>query len=492
MAALPDTLQLMAGSLSAGYSMPQAVDTVVREGKGPISTEFNRALVETRLGVELEDALDGIAERMQSVDFAWVVMAIRIQREVGGNLAEVLTTVSATLRERERLRRQVQVLSAEGRLSAWILGLLPIVFAFYLVLVRPEYLAPLVALCRRLVHHRRWRHPDADRGPVASQSCQGGGLTWHLNSCLCYRARGDLPRHRAPAHHHWRDHVGAPGGQSLACCCSRHGLGARQMKAELDKTFRRTCRLAHNGTTDRHRAPIHCRRSGRSHQAPLGACRQSRQGWDVDRVIAFKVLGTVRWVRPRVFRRVRALAGSCQRSQRRWALHSSGSTCPTCVLYQVGYNRSDQIRKDLPDALDLLTISVEAGLAFDAAVSQVARNTDGPLADEFFRVLQEMQIGMGRTEAMRALGERTDVEELQGFVTAMVQADAFGIPIANVLREFRRKRCGVKRSQRAEEKAQKVPVKILFPLIFCILPCLFIVVLGPAAINIYDAIIVGE
>lgn len=140
---LPDTLQLMAGSLSAGYSMPQAVDTVVREGKAPISTEFNRALVETRLGVELEEALDGIADRMQSVDFRWVVMAIRIQREVGGNLAEVLTTVSATLRERERLRRQVQVLSAEGRLSAWILGLLPAVFGLYLVLVRPEYLEPL-------------------------------------------------------------------------------------------------------------------------------------------------------------------------------------------------------------------------------------------------------------------------------------------------------------------------------------------------------------
>ena len=144
MASLPDTLQLMAGSLSAGYSMPQAVDTVVREGKPPISTEFNRALVETRLGVELEDALDGIAGRMQSVDFVWVVMAIRIQREVGGNLAEVLTTVSATLRERERLRRQVQVLSAEGRLSAWILGLLPVVFALYLVVVRPGYLEPLI------------------------------------------------------------------------------------------------------------------------------------------------------------------------------------------------------------------------------------------------------------------------------------------------------------------------------------------------------------
>ena len=143
LAALPDTLQLIAGSLSAGYSMPQAIDTVVREGKPPISTEFNRALVETRLGVDLEDALDGIADRMASMDFTWVVMAIRIQREVGGNLAEVLTTVSETLRERERLRRQVQVLSAEGKLSAWILALLPVAFALYLVVARPEYLEPM-------------------------------------------------------------------------------------------------------------------------------------------------------------------------------------------------------------------------------------------------------------------------------------------------------------------------------------------------------------
>ena len=144
LAQLPDTLQLVSGSLSAGYSTPQAMDTVVREGQQPITGEFNRALVEARLGVPIEDAMDGIAERMKSKDFAWVVMAIRIQREVGGNLAELLSTVAATLRERERLRRQVSMLSAEGRLSAWILGLLPIVFALYLTLTRPEYLKPLV------------------------------------------------------------------------------------------------------------------------------------------------------------------------------------------------------------------------------------------------------------------------------------------------------------------------------------------------------------
>lgn len=136
---LPDTLQLLAGSLQAGYSLPQALDTVVREGEPPMSTEFSRALIESRLGLPVEDALEGIANRMSNHDFSWVVMAIRVQREVGGNLAELLNTVSDTLRERERLRRQVRVLSSEGRLSGWILGLLPVAFAAYLTLVRPEY-----------------------------------------------------------------------------------------------------------------------------------------------------------------------------------------------------------------------------------------------------------------------------------------------------------------------------------------------------------------
>ena len=122
---LADTLQLMAGSLSAGLSLLQSVDTVVREGTDPIAGEFRRAVVESRLGVEIEDALSGVADRMQSVDFEWVVMAIRIQREVGGNLSELLNKVAETIREREYLERQVKTLSAEGRLSVWILGGLP-------------------------------------------------------------------------------------------------------------------------------------------------------------------------------------------------------------------------------------------------------------------------------------------------------------------------------------------------------------------------------
>jgi len=156
------------------------------------------------------------------------------------------------------------------------------------------------------------------------------------------------------------------------------------------------------------------------------------------------------------------------------------------MLYQLAYERSQRIQRELPDALDMLVISVESGLGFDAALSQVARNTEGPLAEEFFRALQEMQLGTGRSDALRALADRTDVGDLRGFVTAMVQADAFGIPIANVLR-IQAREMRIRRSQRAEESAQKVPVKILFPLIFCILPALFIVILGPAAIQIMTA-----
>lgn len=140
---LPDTLQLMAGSLQAGLSLQQSVDTIVREGTEPISSEFKRVLVETRLGVSLEDALEGITERFESKDFAWVVMAIKIQRQVGGNLAELLHTVAGTIREREYMRRQVAALAAEGKLSAYVIGGLPVVFMIYLLLVNRDYVMPM-------------------------------------------------------------------------------------------------------------------------------------------------------------------------------------------------------------------------------------------------------------------------------------------------------------------------------------------------------------
>jgi tight adherence protein C len=160
-----------------------------------------------------------------------------------------------------------------------------------------------------------------------------------------------------------------------------------------------------------------------------------------------------------------------------------GFFLPDVLLYNAGLKRQTVIQSALPDAMDMLTVCVEAGLGFDAALAQVARNTAGPLAAELARALQEMQIGKSRTEALRAMADRTTVPELRAFVAALVQAGELGISIARVLRE-QASEMRMRRGQRAEEKAQKVPVKILFPLVLCLFPALFVIIIGPGAITI--------
>ncbi len=162
---------------------------------------------------------------------------------------------------------------------------------------------------------------------------------------------------------------------------------------------------------------------------------------------------------------------------------TAGFFLPDILLYNAGVKRQEKIQKALPDALDMLTVCVEAGLGFDAALAQVARNTTGPLASEFSRVLQEIQIGKSRSQALRAMADRTTVPELRSFVSALIQAGELGITIADVLRE-QAKEMRLRRRQHAEEKAQKVPLKILFPLVFCLFPSMFIVIIGPGALSI--------
>ncbi|MBO0845424.1 MAG: type II secretion system F family protein [Nocardioides sp.] len=210
-------------------------------------------------------------------------------------------------------------------------------------------------------------------------------------------------------------------------------------------------------------------------------------GWTVERVLAGKVIGAIALFFISLALTEVMGVGFLLRLVLVGGATVAGWFGPNMYLYQRTYDRSNRMQRELPDAIDLMTISVESGLAFDASVRQVAMNTEGPLAEEFSRVLREMQIGKGRAEALRGLADRTNVADVKSFVTAMVQADSFGIPIANVLR-IQSSEMRTKRRQRAEEKAQKVPVKITVPLIFCILPCLFIVVMGPAAIHIMDSL----
>jgi len=146
-------------------------------------------------------------------------------------------------------------------------------------------------------------------------------------------------------------------------------------------------------------------------------------------------------------------------------------------------NRQKAIRRALPDMLDMLTISVEAGLGFDQAMAKLVRNSSGPLAKEFARMLQEVQAGVDRSEALRHMAQRADVPDLNAFITAIIQADVFGVSVSTVLRT-QAKEMRLKRRQYAEEQAQKAPVKLVFPLILCILPATILVILGPAVVSI--------
>ena len=215
----------------------------------------------------------------------------------------------------------------------------------------------------------------------------------------------------------------------------------------------------------------------------------SPSGWDAERVLAFKIIGLGVAVAVGFF--VMTVVGDLSpfiRIVLIGLLAFVGFVAPDSVLNRRVDERQKEILRTLSDTLDLLTISVEAGLSLNAAIAQVVQNVPGVLSSEFARMLQEIQLGVPRADSFRNLAERTDVEELNSFALAMIQADVFGVSIASVLRT-QAQQLRIKRRQRAEAKAQQTPVKIVFPLILCILPALFIVIVGPGAIQIWESFI---
>ena len=205
-------------------------------------------------------------------------------------------------------------------------------------------------------------------------------------------------------------------------------------------------------------------------------------GWTVDRVLSGRILGALVGAGAGIYFWILLGLSLPVGIVCAVAALVLGFQFPVILLYNTAAKREVQMQKALADAIDLLTISVEAGLGFDAALQQVAQNTEGPLAGEFQRVLQEMQIGRSRSESLRALGDRTRLPDIRSFVSAMVQADAFGIAIGQVLR-VQSSEIRVKRRQAAEEKAAQIPVKIMIPVVLFILPCLLLIVMGPAVIS---------
>ncbi|GMA28827.1 type II secretion system F family protein [Arenivirga flava] len=165
------------------------------------------------------------------------------------------------------------------------------------------------------------------------------------------------------------------------------------------------------------------------------------------------------------------------------ALLAVGYCAPDLVVQGRAKERQDRIRLELADTLDQVLISVEAGLGLETAIDRAGRHGRGPLAAELSRTVQDMRLGASRREAYAALAARSEVVDLQRFAKAIMQADAYGVSIGQVVRTQARD-LRLKRRQRAEERAAKVPVRVLFPLMFCILPVLFVVVLGPAVSNL--------
>lgn len=210
-------------------------------------------------------------------------------------------------------------------------------------------------------------------------------------------------------------------------------------------------------------------------------------GYEVDRLIVRKALGLLSgllWV-PLIFGvlGMRTLLGFLLVA----AVWAGSFMLPDIQLDHVATRRRKDITRRLPDVLDLLVISVEAGLGFEQALDRTASSVPGPLSDEFRRFLQETRLGSSRADALRALDARTEVPELRSFIMALLQADTFGVSISRILRN-QADEMRIRRRIAAQELAQKAPVKMLFPLVICIFPAVFIIVLGPAMITVLDAL----
>lgn len=161
-----------------------------------------------------------------------------------------------------------------------------------------------------------------------------------------------------------------------------------------------------------------------------------------------------------------------------------GYFAPDLLIYNRGVKRQEEMQKVLPDLLDQIVISIEAGVGFEQALMKVAEGGEGPLVDEFVRLLQDVSLGMSRRDAYTALVDRTTVDDLRGFAKSIVQAEEYGISVASVVRS-QAKEMRLSRRMRAEARAQKVPVKILIPLMTCVLPVLFVIVLAPSIVAAY-------
>ncbi len=364
---VPDTLQMFSGGLRAGHSLLRAIDAAAQENEAPMAEELSRVVNETRIGRDLGESLDEVARRTDNEDFGWIARSVEIHREVGGDLAEVLDHVGETIRDRNQIRGQVRALSAEGRISALVLMALPIVMFIGLTLIQSAVFKGVYEHFARLLHDRRCGAAPRCRRLLAQ-----------------------------PAHQ--TEVLGKQGETHATHCLRRHPGGHRPaVRYDLASLHWRPCRLRNIQSNLGHHPSVRASTLTANEQLASLTRKAMPKGYDLwlDKQIA----GAGRpkaWPLARVImvKPLLALAGAvlgilvyaADPSARKFALFLGVTALcyflPDILLRNYAEKRRASIKLELPNALDQMLISVQAGLGFETAMARAGESGKGPLADE--------------------------------------------------------------------------------------------------------------
>src|SRR5574341_1478264 len=463
---LPDILSLWVNSLRAGYSVPQAMEVVARESPPPASDEFKRVVSETQIGVPMDIALNNMLARIESEDLELVFTAVNIQREVGGNLAEILDTITHTIRERIRIKGEIKTLTASGRATGTLIGMLPIGLAILLYFITPDYMLQLFM------------------GPPIGANIPGLPIPcgWPIVAIgLIMMGIGMVAVSVSNAN------KSDPLAERLSEYAGQAEASASLADIEMSVPFSQRVIL-----------PVMQQIAKITTQfAPQQALEKTQQ--------MLTMAGNPKGLAPPVFwaMRLAAMVGLgilmlvilSSKGALLMLLGGGGGAAMGFFMPQLWLSsqinrRQAGIIKALPDALDLMLICVEAGLGFDQAMGKVYERWDNELALGFGRVLKEIQLGKARRDALKAMDESMGVNDVTTFASAIIQADQLGVSISKVLK-IQSEQMRIKRRQRAQEKAQQAPIKMMIPMVILIFPSIWLVLLGPAGVQVCKTFMPG-
>ncbi len=449
----PDAIDLIVRALRSGLPISEAIIGAGREIADPVGSELRLVESGMRLGRDLEALLWDIAKRIDTPEFRFFIIALSVQRETGGNLAETLANLADALRRRRQMRAKVRAMSSETRATTMILGGLPVVVIGLLMLTSPDYLAPLFTRCPRLfsrrgrgrnARHRR-RHHEQD-GDISKYDQRAAARFAHRR--LAAGRRRPRRRNRRARR------VGGADEPFRRCgrCCGPKNAFERRLEqiVERKETLRRQALSAR--TRRQHRRPVGLMRAAvtrlnllRSRHAAEARKRLARAGIrSPDAMIGYLF---ARLSLPSLFGVRRcwrtALCCMCCRSRpisgfcRQWVAALLGFYAPNIYLKNVASKRAKQLQLALPDGLDLMVICAEAGLSLDATLLRVSRElaTSWPeLAEEFAITAAELTFLPDRRLAFENLNNRTDSEAIRAVVNTLQQTAKFGTPLAQSLR----------------------------------------------------------